>query len=313
MNISSQYIQNIAHSRGFTLCASARCRRLCEHEVFFSKWLASAYNASLSYLERNLDKRFNPATIVDNAKSVIVCAINYKNNASNYNFGNNIPKIASYALLEDYHDTIRAMLRSVLEDIKKRYPHINGRCFVDTAPLLEKAWAVEAGLGWIGKNSLLINPKYGSYLLLGEIVIDAEIDTYGTPMTDPAVGGCAGCNRCIDSCTTGAICSARIIDTRKCISMLTQYEPQTTPDRLDGWIFGCDQCQRCCPYNLKSPISNLKPIAEIQTLTRNYWLALKEEEFAVTFSKSPIARIKLDVIKQRIAEISIATTHKSEL
>lgn len=300
MIINSQYIQDRAHIRGFTLCASARCRILSEHEVFFTKWLDSTYNASLSYLERNRDKRFNPATIVDNAKSVIVCALNYKNNASNYSFGNNIPKIASYALLEDYHQTIRAMLWSVLTDIKEKYPHVNGRCFVDTAPLLEKAWAVEAGLGWIGNNSLLVNPQYGSYLLLGEIVIDAEIDTYSTPLSDSADEGCAGCSRCIDSCATGAICSARIIDTRKCISMLTQYEPQAPPQQLDGWIFGCDQCQSCCPYNTKSPAANLKPIAEIHTLTRDYWLALTQKEFAETFSKSPMARIKLEVIKQRL-------------
>lgn len=304
MTIESEHILTLASETGFTLCGIARCRALSEHEVFFRRWIEAGYNSSLGYMERHSDKRFNPATLVDGAKSVIVCALNYKNNASNYAYDINTPKIASYAAVTDYHNTLREMLRGMLDRLQERYPALAGRCFVDTAPLLEKAWAVEAGLGWIGANSLLVNPHYGSYLVLGEIVIDHTVDSYAAPLAS----GCAACRRCIDACPAGAICEPMVVDTRKCVSMQTQYNDECPPQQLHGWIFGCDECLRCCPYNANSPkATHPQMLTAIppETLSREYWLSLSDQDFRRDFGHTPLSRCKLEVIKKKVSPLDI--------
>ena len=179
--ISGQYIKKLAENAGFDLCGITPCKHLAENESYFREWLAKGYGSSLEYLERNLDKRFDVRHLVEGAQTVVVCAVSYKNP-----LGEGYPpgcrtKIASYARSRDYHPVLKRMLGTMLEALRRQYPGLTGRTFVDTAPLLEKQLAVEAGLGWIGRQSLLLTPQYGSYVLLGELVLTLPSDQYDAP------------------------------------------------------------------------------------------------------------------------------------
>ena len=208
--ISGQYIKKLAENAGFDLCGITPCKHLAENESYFREWLAKGYGSSLEYLERNLDKRFDVRRLVEGAQTVVVCAVSYKNP-----LGEGYPpgcrtKIASYARNRDYHPVLKGMLGTMLEALRRQYPGLTGRMFVDTAPLLEKQLAVEAGLGWIGRQSLLLTPQYGSYVLLGELVLTLPSDQYDAPF---AGARCGRCRNCLDSCPTGAIVAPKVIDT----------------------------------------------------------------------------------------------------
>ena len=204
--LESLHIKRLAVEAGFDLCGIARCRPFPENERRFRSWLAEGYNSSLDYLARNLDKRFDPARLVEGARTAVVCAVGYKNEASEGYPASCRTKIASYALTTDYHTTIRQMLRGMLGALRQRYHELQGRAFVDTAPLLEKQLAVEAGLGWIGRQSLLVTPTLGSFVLLGELLLTDEADSYDAPCT---LEGCGRCNPCLVSCPTGALIAPR--------------------------------------------------------------------------------------------------------
>lgn len=288
--LDSETIKRLAYDAGFDLCGIARCRHLADNERHFRDWLAQGFNARLDYLERNLDKRFDPRRLVDGALTAVVCAVSYKNAASE-GYPDTFPtKVASYACTADYHDTIRAMLRTMLDGLKHRYPALAGRAFVDTAPLLEKQLAAEAGLGWIGRQSLLVTPGFGSFILLGELVLCDECDRYDTPF---AGSRCGSCRRCIESCPAGAIGEERMIDARRCISCHTiEREPDTQVD-LHGWIFGCDCCQSCCPYNRKAPRHRnpaFDPLFDPLAMTPETWRSLDDAEFARRFGGTPMTR-----------------------
>lgn len=277
---------------GFNLCGSASCRNLFAHHKFLQNYLTNKYNADLGYLERNFEKRLDPSLLVPGAKSIIVCAVSYNNlawraqNDSKY-------KIASYALAKDYHITIREMLNELLLILKSHNPAINGRVFVDTAPILEKAWAVEAGLGWIGKNSLLITPEYGSFVNLGEIVLDVEIDEYNEPYSQ---SHCGECTICMDHCPNGAIVEPKIVDARRCISRLTVEKNIGDCDSnysTHDWLFGCDECQSSCPFNQRAKKytnSKFTPVLELSELTTEYLSSLSEDEFNNKFKDTPITQ-----------------------
>ena len=205
--ISGQYIKKLAENAGFDLCGITPCKHLAENESYFREWLAKGYGSSLEYLERNLDKRFDVRHLVEGAQTVVVCAVSYKNP-----LGEGYPpgcrtKIASYARSRDYHPVLKRMLGTMLEALRRQYPGLTGRTFVDTAPLLEKQLAVEAGLGWIGRQSLLLTPQYGSYVLLGELVLTLPSDQYDAPF---AGARCGRCRNCLDSCPTGAIVAPKV-------------------------------------------------------------------------------------------------------
>ncbi len=298
--LDSEYIKQTAKACGFSLCGVARCRPLDERKKFFDQWFAQGYDASLEYLRRHMDKRLDPSLLVEGAKTIVVCAVHYKNSAWNQPL-ERIPKIASYAYARDYHKTIKEMLFALLARIRERYGNVGGRCFTDTAPLLEKAWATEAGLGWIGKNSLLITPQYGSFILLGELVLDAEADCYDTPCRE---NRCGNCTACIDHCPAGAIRAPHIIDARRCISRLTieRLPEEEASDRhnLHGWIFGCDVCQSCCPHNARSPLHTLRtfdPVLDPAETTAAFWQNLTEEEFQRLFGETPLLRAGYHRIK----------------
>lgn len=249
--LERDFITKAAHEVGFSLCGTARCRTLDRCRGIFSRWLDEGHSADLTYLRRNFDKRFNPADLVSGAKTIIVCAVNYHNTVSDgYTEDFDGAKIASYATMTDYHTTIKQMLLQLLAKLQERYPSLTARAFTDTAPVLEKAWAVEAGLGRIGRQSLLITPEYGSFVLLGELVVDAPCDIYGTPLEGSP---CNACRRCVDACPNGAINDNHTIDTRKCISCLTLEGNCASADDTHGWLCGCDICQSVCPHNSRKP------------------------------------------------------------
>lgn len=293
-------IKRLAAEAGFDLCGVAPCRHLADNEARFRDWIAHGYQSSLGYLERHTEKRFDPAQLVEGARTAVVCAVAYKNRLSDGYPEASRTKIASYACTTDYHTTIRTMLQGMLRSLKESYPGLGGRAFVDTAPLAEKQLAVEAGLGWIGRQSLLVTPQFGSFILLGELLLTDETDRYDTPFGPPR---CGSCRACIDHCPTGAILSDRMIDTGRCIACHTiEREPDTAVD-LDGWIFGCDACQSCCPYNRRAPQHRnaaFDPLFDPATLDAEAWQALDEQQFTDRFGTTPLTRSGLERIRRNI-------------
>lgn len=296
--LNKEHIHAAAREVGFSLCGVAKCRALGVSQARFKDWLADGNGDGLDYLSRNIDKRFDPARLVEGAKTVVICALNYRNPMTGgYPDGADC-KIASYACTTDYHYTIKAMLHVLFERLREVEPSLAGRAFVDSAPLAEKAWAVEAGLGWIGRQSLLITREYGSTVLLGALVLCDEVDGYD----EPYVGsGCGDCRRCIDACPNRAIGDARTIDTRRCISRLTIEREAVMPDdcSLCGWIFGCEECQNACPHNHSKPAATLPTIApsfDPREIAAEDWLSMSEEEFSARFDRTPMARSGLERI-----------------
>lgn len=293
-------IKRLAVGEGFDLCGIAPCRHLAENEARFREWLAAGYQSSLDYLERNADKRFDPRRLVERARTAVVCAVAYKNRASEGYPPSCRTRIASYACAADYHTTIRDRLRRMLAALKAAHPALEGRAFVDTAPLCEKQLAVEAGLGWIGRQSLLVTPQYGSFVLLGELILTDEADAYDAPFEGSR---CGRCRNCIESCPTGAIVAPKVIDTGRCISCHTiEREPSGGID-LDGWIFGCDRCQSCCPHNQKAPMHANRafdPVFDPLTMDAAAWMVLDETEFEARMGATPLTRSGLARIRGNI-------------
>ena len=295
-------IKALAHEVGFDFCGVAQCRVLEQDRRFFEGWIEEGYASSLDYLKRNVELRADANRLVEGAKSVIVCGISYKNMASEGYPDDHRAKVASYACTTDYHTTIKTMLFELCKRLKALDADLSARCFVDSAPIFEKRYAVEAGLGWIGRQSLLVTPEYGSFVLLGEIVMTAECDEYDSPLK---VVGCGECRRCVEACPNGAI-KERHIDTSRCISCATiEREREGAELPLNGWIFGCDECQSVCPYNRKAPFftnPRFAPHFSPEEMSPEDWLALSEEEFAERFATTPLQRSGLDRIKSNISE-----------
>lgn len=292
------HIKKLADDAGFDLCGVAPCRHLAENEARFRGWLARGGQSSLGYMERNAEKRFDPRLLVKGARTAVVCAVGYKNRASEGYPPAHRTKVASYACTADYHTTVRAMLMQVLDGLRAAYPGLSGRAFVDTAPLAEKQLAVEAGLGWIGRQSLLVTPRLGSYVLLGELILTEEADTYDTPFSGSR---CGTCRACIDNCPTGAVTEERMIDTGRCISCHTiEKEPPGGID-LDGWIFGCDGCQSCCPWNRSAPMHRnpaFTPVFDPLAMDAAAWLGMDDAAFDTRCGRTPLTRSGLTRIQE---------------
>ena len=300
--LDQRNIKHLAAEAGFDLCGVAPCRHLAANEARFRRWLGHGYQSSLAYLERHTEKRFDPARLVKGARTAVVCAVAYRNRTSEGYPATCRTKIASYACTTDYHTTIRNMLRGMLQALKAAYPGLEGRAFVDTAPLAEKQLAVEAGLGWIGRQSLLVTPQFGSFVLLGELLLNDETDAYDTPFEGSR---CGSCRACIEHCPTGAILDERMIDTGRCIACHTiEREPDTGID-LDGWIFGCDACQSCCPYNRRAPQHRnpaFDTLFDPAELDAEAWRALDERQFTDCFGTTPLTRSGLERIRGNIRD-----------
>lgn len=302
--LNKEAIKDIALKVGFDLCGVTTCHPLTENARHFEEWLSRGYQSTLGYMERNREKRFDPRLLVEGAQTVVVCAISYKNHISEGYPPHHRTKIASYACNRDYHTTLKEMLFALLAALKERHPQLSGRAFVDSAPLCEKQLAVDAGLGWIGRQSLLVTPQYGTFVVLGELLLDQACDTYDTPFEGSR---CGRCHNCMESCPTGAIVAPKVIDTRRCISRHTiEKDPEEGID-LHGWIFGCDACQSCCPYNHKAPLHRhpaFDPLFDPITMDATTWGSMSEEEFRLKMGTSPLTRSGLERICRNIRPLS---------
>ena len=252
---NSQLIKRLAKQIGFSSCGISKARFLHEEEKNFEDWLNQGYQGTMSYLERNFDKRLDPTKLVPGAKSIISLTFNYFHTKKI--FDDNSFLISKYAYGKDYHIIIKDKLKELFSQMKKEVGDIEGRVFVDSAPIHERAWAKISGLGWIGKNSLLLNKKMGSYFFLAEIVCDLDLE-YDSTISDH----CGTCTKCIDACPTDAITQAQVVDANRCISYLTIENKNEIPKELsksfNNYIFGCDICQDVCPWNKFSTSHNEK-------------------------------------------------------
>lgn len=289
---------------GFMSCGIAVAKQLDEDARRLEAWLNKGYQGKMQYMENHFDLRVDPTKLVPGAKSVITLMLNYFPAEEQKD---NTPHIAKYAYGQDYHYVIKDKLHQLLAFIKQHIGEVNGRGFVDSAPVLERSWAVNSGLGWVGKNGNLLTKKNGSYFFIATLITDLEL----TPDAPFATDHCGSCTRCIDACPTDAIVDATIVDASKCISYLTielkdALIPNGLQDKMNGWIFGCDICQDVCPWNrFAKPTSEplLTPIHEVLDLSLEAWDNMTEENFKKLFKNSAISRPKFKGIKRNIEVI----------
>ena len=298
----TQFIKKEAKRLGFDFCGISKAGFLEQEAPRLEKWLKESMHGQMKYMENYFDKRLNPKLLVDDAKSVISLLYNYYPSEQQIE---RAPKISKYSFGEDYHEVIKTKLNEFLQSIKIKIGNINGRAFVDSAPVMDKVWAAKGGLGWVGKNSNLINKQQGSFFFIAELIIDVEL-VYDGPLKDY----CGTCTRCIDACPTDAIVSPYTIDGSKCISYLTIELKESIPtefkSKMDNWIFGCDVCQDVCPWNRFSK-EHQEPLFKSQNgllnYTENDWQELTEVTFNLIFKKSAIKRTKFKGLKRNIAFI----------
>ena len=282
-------------------CGIAKALRLEDDERRLEEWLNKEMHGKMGYMENHFDLRVDPTKLVPGAKSVITFLMNYYPKEQQMQ---DVPKIARYAWGEDYHEVIRAKLKTILSKIEEKTGEINGRGFVDSAPVLERAWALRSGLGWVGKNGNLITKSAGSYFFIATLITDLALD-----YDDPYVKDyCGSCNRCIEACPTDAILPNKVVDGSKCISYFTiELKDAIIPEEMKGkfgdWMFGCDVCQEVCPWNrfaIPHDEEKFKPIVEILEYSKKDWEALTEESFKKIFKHSPLKRSKFAGIQRNL-------------
>lgn len=296
----SQLIKQKAEKFGFQSCGISKAGFLEEEAPRLEHWLKNNYHGEMKYMENHFDKRLNPTLLVDGAKSVISISYNYFPKVKIDEINNF--KISKYAYGEDYHEVIKDILKEMVAELQEEIGEFGFRVFVDSAPVLEKAWARKSGLGWVGKNANLITKKHGSFYFLAEIICDLELD-YDLAVTDH----CGSCRACIDACPTQAIVSDRIVDGSKCISYATIELKNEIPDyfngKMDDWMFGCDVCQDVCPWNrFSAPTLQEKFAPNFQKLNfrKNEWKELTQELFSEIFKKSAVKRTKFSGLMRNI-------------
>ena len=297
---NTHLIKTLANQLGFSYCGISKAEFLKEEAPRLEEWLKRGYQGKMSYLENHFDKRLDPTLLVPGAKSVISLLYNYypeKDLAQD-----NSLKIAKYGYGEDYHFVIKDKLKTFLELIQKEIGEVQGRAFVDSAPVHERAWAKKSGLGWIGKNSLLLNRSMGSFFFLSELIIELELE-YDGPIKDY----CGTCTACMDACPTDAISEPYVVDGNKCISYFTielkEEIPTEVKGKFENWIFGCDICQDVCPWNSFSKPhkeSRFKPDPNLEHMTRQNWKEITEDVFEQLFKKSAVKRTKLEGLRRNI-------------
>lgn len=296
----SQLIKQKAEKFGFQSCGISKAEFLEEEAPRLEAWLNKGYHGEMQYMENHFDKRLDPALLVDGAKSVISLSYNYFPKVKIDEINNF--KISKYAYGEDYHEVIKDILKEMVAEIQEEIGEFGFRVFVDSAPVLEKAWARKSGLGWVGKNANLITKKHGSFYFLAEIICDLELE-YDLAVTDH----CGSCRACIDACPTQAIVSDRIVDGSKCISYATIELKNEIPDyfngKMDDWMFGCDVCQDVCPWNrFSAPTLQEKFAPNFQKLNfrKNEWKELTQELFSEIFKKSAVKRTKFSGLMRNV-------------
>ena len=300
----TRFLKRKANNLGFLSCGISKAVFLEEEATKLENWLNDGKHGKMKYMENHFDMRLDPRKLVPDAKSVISLSYNYFN--ENLQKVKDAPKISKYAYGNDYHKVIKEKLKILFKELQKEFGDINGRVFIDSAPIMEKAWAAKSGLGWIGKNTNLISQKVGSFYFLAEIIVDLEFE-YDTPVTDH----CGSCTACIDSCPTGALVKPYEIDASKCISYLTIELKDEIPSefngKMDNWAFGCDVCQDVCPWNRFSRKHNeplFNPNQEMMKMGKKEWEELTEETFEVIFKNSAVKRTKYKGLKRNISFIS---------
>jgi epoxyqueuosine reductase len=296
----TQLIKDTAKKLGFQSCGISKARFLAEEEARLSQWLSQKKQGEMAYMENHFDMRLDPRKLVEGAKSVISLSYNYFTNAKQSD--PNAPKISKYAYGEDYHFVVKNKLKSLLAIIQTEIGNVNARVFVDSAPIMEKAWAQQAGLGWIGKNANLINQQNGSFFFLAEIIIDIDL-SYDAPVTDH----CGTCTKCIDACPTEAIVAPYVVDGSKCISYFTielkNEFPKEVKGKFDNWMFGCDICQDVCPWNKFAKPHQEKlfePSTALLSMNKKEWEEITAETFQVLFKNSAVKRTKFEGLKRNI-------------
>src|SRR5690554_5220537 len=297
----SEEIKQHALSLGFDACGICRAEE-SEQEVHYRRWLLEECHAGMGYLERNIDKRMDPRLLVEGAKSIISVALNYFPHRFQHE---DAPKFAYYAYGEDYHDIVKGKLSRLFDFIKLRFPGVSGRYFSDSAPVLERFWAARSGLGFVGKNTLLIIPGKGSYFFLGELIVDLELD-YDSPVSQ----NCRKCRRCLDACPTGAIEKPHWVNARKCISYQTiENKGEISPEivaRLSNNVYGCDICQVVCPWNRYARPHNtpeLNPSDEFLSLDYEGLQEMDEETYRRIFRRSAVKRAKFAGLKRNVTAL----------
>ncbi|WP_289664917.1 tRNA epoxyqueuosine(34) reductase QueG [Flavobacterium panacagri] len=295
----SKFIKEEAKRLGFISCGISKAGFLEQEAPRLEKWLKNNHNGQMAYMENHFDKRLDPTLLVDDAKSVVSLLLNYFPSESQ---NNESYKISKYAYGQDYHFVIKEKLKEFLHSIQENIGDVSGRAFVDSAPVLDKAWAAKSGLGWIGKNSNLLTQKVGSFYFIAELILDLDLE-YDHAVTDH----CGSCTACIDACPTQAIVAPYIVDGSKCISYYTielkENLPYEMKGKFDEWMFGCDTCQDVCPWNRFSkphsePLFNPNP--DLLSFTKKDWTEITEETFKMVFKNSPIKRTKFDGLKRNI-------------
>lgn len=296
----TQLIKQKSADEGFQFCGVAKAEFLEEEAPRLEKWLNQNMHGEMAYMANHFDKRLDPRKLVDGAKSVISLLYNYSPE-KDLNEGKEV-KIAKYAFGKDYHYIIKPKLKTILQSITEQVGEVSARVFVDSAPVHERAWAAKTGLGWVGKNSLLLNKSIGSFFFLAEIIVDIELD-YDGPVKDY----CGTCTACMDACPTDAIPDPYVVDGSKCISYLTielkNEIPSSFAGQMEGWAFGCDICQDVCPWNRFSQPheeANFTPHENLGDMKPSDWDEMTEELFREIFKGSAVKRTKYSGLKRNI-------------
>lgn len=295
----TQIIKQEAKRLGFDFCGISKADFLEEEAPKLEAWLKAGMHGKMEYMENHFDKRLNPTLLVEGAKSVVSLLYNYYPEQTQ---NTEAPKISKYAYGYDYHEVIKEKLKEFLNTLKEKIGDVNGRAFVDSAPVLDKAWAKKSGLGWIGKNANLINKQNGSFFFIAELIIDLDLE-YDGPIQDY----CGTCTKCIDACPTEAIVEPFVVDGSKCISYLTielkDAIPNEFKNKMDNWAFGCDVCQDVCPWNRfstphhEAQFNNQTGLLNLNT---DEWHELTEETFNKVFKHSAVQRTKYKGLKRNL-------------
>jgi epoxyqueuosine reductase len=296
----TRLIKNKARALGFDFCGVSKATFLEEEAPRLEQWLNANMHGEMGYMANHFDKRLDPRMLFPGAKSVVSFLLNYYPEKKQEH--EDAPKISKYAYGQDYHFVIKDKLKELLKWMQTEIGEVHGRAFVDSAPVMDKAWAARSGLGWVGKHTNLINKQKGSYFFIAELVLDIELEA-DTPIIDY----CGTCTRCIDACPTDAIVEPYVVDGSKCISYFTielkGEIPQAYTNKFENWAFGCDICQDVCPWNRfssphREPLFN--PHKKLLEMTANQWHEISEEVFQEIFKKSAVKRTKFDGLKRNL-------------
>ena len=300
----SESIKSKAKALGFLSCGISKADFLEEEAPRLEQWLNQNHHGEMAYMANHFDKRLDPRVLVPGAKSVVSLLLNYHSKEKQTDV--EAPKIASYAFGDDYHKVIKDKLKELMSFIHQEIGEVQGRVFVDSAPVMDKAWAAKSGLGWIGKNTNLISKKVGSFFFIAELILDLDLE-HDLPATDH----CGSCTACLDACPTDALLAPYQIDGSKCISYVTielkNEIPTDFQGKMDNWAFGCDVCQTVCPWNrFATPHSEpaFNPPDELLSLSKNEWEEMTQEVFSVIFKNSAIKRTKYEGLKRNIKFLS---------